>query len=406
LRKAKIDVSALLLILIVFLLAVGIYFAVYYLRPDPVRDSLSGEKVISTLFVIENADSSQNRPLASYVLMYSPETRRAAIFDIPGSVGLLLQRGNLVGRIDSVYDPRRIAPFLQETEGLLGLEISFYVLISLENLGKLVDLIEGVELFIPTQVNDYQDGHILFPSGINRLDGDKAKLYITYELPEENEDFANVRRQHFFMGFIKRLGEQNEFLNHQNVARFFHSLVRTGSNRQIQARLFDEFAKIDIDRASIQTVSGNVREVSGQNLIFPHWDGSLIKEIVRQTQAGLAQPAGNMLGDRVFTVEILNGTTISGLAGRTAELFRGFGYDIVSISNADRNDYERTIVIDRSGYQNVVRTFAGIIRCTNISYNSPEIVETDIDLDLRIFEHRADITLILGRDFNGRFVTN
>ena len=405
-RKVKFDASALLLVLIVLLLAGGIYFAINYLRPDPVRDSLVEGRVINTLFVIENADKTQIRPLASYVLMYSPATRRAAIFDVPGSVGQFLQRVNIVGRIDSVYDPRKITPFKQEIESLLGIDISFYVVITLENLGKITDLIRGVELFIPAPVNEYHEGYILFPAGINHLDGDKAKIYITYELPEENPELANFRRQRFFMGFIKRLGEQNEFINHRQVGRTFHSLISTGSNRRIQARLFDEFAKIDTNRVSIQSVGGNVREVSGYPLIFPHWDGSLIKEIVRQTLAGLAQPAENMLGDRIFTVEILNGTTVSGLAGRTAELFRGFGYEIVSIGNADRNDYDRTVIIDRSGYQNVVRAFADIIRCTNIIYDSPEFADPEIDFGIRIFEHRADITLILGRDFNGRHITN
>ena len=413
-RKIKFDASALLIVLIALILGAGIYFAVYYLRPDPVRDFFVEGGVINTLFVIENADNpidssivrSQVRPLASYVLMYSPATRRAAIFDIPGSVGQVLQRINRVDRIDSVYDPRRITPFMQEVERLLGIDISFYVVITLENLGKITDLIQGVELFIPAPVNEYQNGYILFPPGINRLDGDKARVYITYVLPEETPELADFRRQRFFVGFIKRLGEQNEFLNNRHVARTFHSLITTGSNRRIQARLFDEFAKIDTDRVNIQSVGGNARDVSGQTLIFPHWDGSLIKEIVRQTLVGLAQPAENMLGDRVFTVEILNGTTVNGLAGRTAELFRGFGYEIVSIGNADRNDYERTIIIDRSGYQNVVRTFADIIRCTNILFDSPEFTDPEIDFGIRVFEHRADITLILGRDFNGRHVTN
>jgi anionic cell wall polymer biosynthesis LytR-Cps2A-Psr (LCP) family protein len=412
--RKKIDASALLLVLIALLLAGGIYFAVYYLRPDPVRDFFVEGRVINTLFVIENTDNSadsgaarsQIRPLASYVLMYSPATRRAAIFDIPGSLGQLIPRVNRVDRIDSVYDPRRITPFLQEIERLLGIEISFSVVITLEDLGKMTDLIKGVELFIPSPVDEYQDGPILFPSGITRLDGDKAIVYITYELPEESIELANFRRQRFFLGLIKRLGEQNQFLKNQYLAQVFHSLIKTGNNQRIQAKLFDEFAKIDTDRVSIQSVGGNVREVSGQALIFPHWDGSLIKEIVRQTLAGLAQPAENIMGDRIFTVEILNGTSVTGLAGRTAELFRGFGYDIVSIGNADRNDYENTIIIDRSGYQNVVRAFADIIRCNNIRFDSPELADAEIDLDIRIFEHRPDITLILGRDFNGRHVAN
>ncbi|MCL2319693.1 MAG: LCP family protein, partial [Treponema sp.] len=210
-RKVKFDASALLLALIGLLLAGGIVFAVFSLRPDPIAESLAGDRVINTLFVIENAgtepgDKSSVKPLCSYVLMYYPATKRAAVFDIPGSLGLIIQRINRVDRIDTVYDPKRIAPYAGEIEKLLGIDLSFSIVITLENLGKLADLIEGVAIFIPSPVDEFQDGHILFPSGVNSLDGDKAKVYVTYELPEENSELANFRRQRFFMGLIKRLG--------------------------------------------------------------------------------------------------------------------------------------------------------------------------------------------------------
>jgi hypothetical protein len=179
--------------------------------------------------------------------------------------------------------------------------------------------------------------------------------------------------------------------------------LKTGIRERVRLRLFDEFAGIDTDRVGIQTVGGNVREVSGQQLIFPHWDGSLIKEIVRQTLGGLVRPAESV-GDRVFTAEVLNGTTVSGLAGRTAELFRGFGYDVISIGNADHSDYEKTLLIDRSGYSNMARTFGDIIRCGNIRFDSPAQENPEIDLGAQNFEYRADFTLIIGRDFNGRYV--
>ena len=409
-KKRKIDASVLLLVLITLLLAAGVLFAVFFLRPDPINESPAADKIVNTLFVIENTEKSPVRPLCAYVLMYSPATRRAAVFDIPGSLGQVIERVNRVDRLDTVYDTRKIALFAQEIEKLLEIEVTFSVVISLENLGKIIDLIEGVELFISSPVNDYQDEYILFPSGISFLDGDKAKIYITYELPEESGELADFRRQRFFIGFIKRLGEQNQLLKTPQVSRLFHSLPRTGMNQQAQARLFDEFAKIDTDRVSIQSVTGNVREVSGQSLIFPYWDGSLIKEIVRQTLGSLAQPAENIIGDRTFTVEILNGTTINGLAGRTAELFRGFGYDIVAIGNADHSDYEKTVIIDRSGYQNVVAAFGEVIRCSNIRYDSVtpagELSGPEINLETQTFEYRPDITLIIGKDFNGRHVAD
>jgi len=404
-RKAGFDASALFLIVIAVLLAGGVVFTVSTMRQDPLKDTLTGDRVINTLFVIENGDSSNVKPLCTYLLMYYPATRRAAVFDIPGSLGLIIQRIDRVDRIDTVYDPRRIAPYAGEIEKVLGLEISFSVVFTLENLGKVTDLIEGVELFIPNSIDERLDEHVLFSSGLSRLDGDKAKVYISYELSEESDELAGFRRQRFFIGLIKRLGEQNNYLKNPQVARVFQSLARVGINTRGQAGLFDALAGIDTDRVSFQSVGGNVREVSGQALIFPYWDGSLIKDIVRQTSAGLVRPAESTLGDRVFTVEVLNGTVVSGLAGRTAELFQNFGYDIIAIGNADRNDYETTIIIDRSGSEEMVRAFGDVIRCSNIRYDIPNYAQEGIELILQDYEYQPDITLILGNDFNGRYVT-
>ena len=140
-RNAKADASALLLVLITLLLAAGGLFVGLYLRSDPVTEVFAGDKVINTLFVIENGDSqswekSAVKPLCSYVLMYHPHTKRAAVIDVPGSLGQIFQRVNRVDRIDAVYDSRKITPFRQEIEKLLGIEISFSVILSFENLGN------------------------------------------------------------------------------------------------------------------------------------------------------------------------------------------------------------------------------------------------------------------------------
>jgi len=246
----------------------------------------------------------------------------------------------------------------------------------------------------------------MFPSGVTYLDGDKAKVYITYELPEESNEMAVYRRQRFFVGLIKRLGLQNSLLKNTQIAGVFHSLLKTGINARAQSALFEKFAGIDTDRINIQSVSGNVREVSGQPLIFPHWDGNLIKEIVRQTITSLVQPSNETMGDRIFTVEILNGTTVNGLAGRTAELFGGFGYDVISIGNADRNDYENTIIINRTGLQDMVLAFGEVIRCTNVRTDTPNPDDEGTEFNIQNLNYQVDLTLIIGKDFNGRYVTN
>jgi anionic cell wall polymer biosynthesis LytR-Cps2A-Psr (LCP) family protein len=402
LRRSKSDASALLLAAILLLLAGGVVFTIFVLRSDPVEDALSGDRVINTLFVIDR----DRKPLGAYVLMYYPATKRAAVFDIPGELGLIIQRINRVDRIDTVYDPQRIGPFETEVERLLGIEINFSMLISAENLGKVVDLIEGVEIFVPGPVEVFDGANsILFPSGLIRLDGDKSRLYVSYELSGEGPDMAVFRRQRFFLGLIKRLGEKNGDLKKPALARLYQSFLSTDMSQRTRTRLFDEFAGIDMDRTNVQSVGGNVREVSGQTLLLPYYDGSLIKEIVRQTLGGLTRQLEGSLSERVFTVEVLNGTAVNGLAGRTAELLRGFGYDVISIGNADRNDYEKTEIIDRSGYDEMVKTFGDVIHCGNIRAETPVQVNSEPEMSLQNFEYRSDFTLIIGRDFNGRYVS-
>ena len=403
-RKTKGDASVFLLVLILLLLGGGVVFIVIAVRSYPIEEALSGDRPISTLFVIEDHE----KPLSSYVLFYYPPTRRAAVFDIPGEVGLILSRINRVDRIDTVYDPGRPALFKTEIEKLLGIDINFSVIMELENLGKIVDWIEGVELFIPAPVAIYgEDAVILFPYGKTRLDGEKSRRYVTYEIPEEDRDAAYFRKQRFFSGLIKRLGEKAEYLKKPNVAQLYHPLLKTSMDQRTRVRLFDELARIDMDRLNIQSVQGSTREVSGKPLLFPLYDGNLIKEIVRQSMAVLTRQQEGAVSDRVFTVEILNGTAVTGLAGRTADLLRGFGYDVLSIGNADRNDYETTEIIDRSGQDAMVETFADIIRCRNIRVDTPaaESIELGIEITIQNLAYRSDFTLIIGKDFNGRYVT-
>jgi anionic cell wall polymer biosynthesis LytR-Cps2A-Psr (LCP) family protein len=403
-RHAKTDASVFLLAAIAVLLGGGVFFIIMALRQDPIEEALSGDRVINTLFVFE----SEGKPLASYVLMYYTGTKRAAIFDIPGEVGLILKRINRVDRIDTVYTSHNAGTFEGEVESLLGIDISFSVVHDLSSLGKLVDLIEGVALFIPSTVAVYdEDNPIFFPSGVSRLDGDKVLSFITYKLPEEDSDLATFRRQRFFLSFIKRLGEQNEALKNASMVQALHPLMRTSMNQRTRTRLFDELANIDTDRVNIQSVGGNLREVSGQMLLFPYYEGNLIKEIVRQALGSLTRQVEGALTERVFTVEILNGTVTTGLAGRTAELIRGFGYDVISIGNADRNDYEHTEILDRSGSEEVAKIFADIIRCTNIRSEAPMVEDLDLglNLDFQNLDYGSDFTLIIGRDFNGRYVT-
>ena len=104
-------------------------------------------------------------------------------------------------------------------------------------------------------------------------------------------------------------------------------------------------------------------------------------------------------------MEILNGTTVTGLAGRTRDLLEDFGYHVVFVGNADRNDHERTLIIDQSGHRERAMIFGDLIRSRNIRFDVPYQADPETGSGFQNnFMHRSDFILILGRDFNGRYV--
>ena len=59
--------------------------------------------------------------------------------------------------------------------------------------------------------------------------------------------------------------------------------------------------------------------------------------------------APKMPGGRAIRVEVLNGSSVSRAGIRLAEKLRDAGFDVVDVRNAERSDYEATLVLDRVG---------------------------------------------------------
>ena len=131
---------------------------------------------------------------------------------------------------------------------------------------------------------------------------------------------------------------------------------------------------------------------------MPDNNGEFIKEAVKQTTNLLASTDGTFTS-RVYVLEIQNGTTTQGLARNTAILFQNASYDVLSPVNAPRNDYEETVIIDHIGNMDVAKIVGEFIRCTNIREATPEEEAESSSLDAGV-----DFTIILGKDFDGRYV--
>jgi len=389
-RSRKPDRSLILLALIVLVVAGSAVYAYLQLRVDQITEALKRNLPLNTLFIFSDGDKA----LFFEVFFYTPETRKGSLFYVPANLGGVIPRLNKVDGIDALYRRANPSAVKSRIESLLGVGIPCVVDIAREDVGRLVDLLGGVDVFIANPVDLSSNGtRILLPSGSVSLDGTKAREYIAYQDPLETDADMIARRQKFLQALLKGLGEKNAFLLQRASLRMLKSLVRTNLSLRALASLVQEMGRFDSERMVLQRVLGTTRTVDGRDLLFPHQEGELLKEAVKQAVAANASNEFVAPDALSITVEVLNGTKTPGLANRARELFQSYDLEVMPASNADNDQYQNTVVLDRSGKMDEAKKVADIIKCTRI-YSRP-----DPQMDQAV-----DVTVILGKDFDGRFV--
>jgi anionic cell wall polymer biosynthesis LytR-Cps2A-Psr (LCP) family protein len=312
---------------------------------------------------------------------------------MPGDIGSIIESLKKIDRIDVLYRKGKLAPYKQKIESILGTELPYYIRIDIGSVSALVDLIEGTEVFIANPVEFASaEQTVLLPSGSVLLDGDKASDFILFNDEGESELEKIGRRQKFIQAVLKGMGKSGSILSHDRVFPVFSDLLETNMKPVSLKAFVREMARLDAENIVFQRVLGVRRMVDDKNLLFPHYEGKLLRETVAQTVETLGNP--DIFSDKSssLSVEILNGTSVAGLAGRTAQLFQSFGFEIESYKNAEKSDYEKTIVIDNGENPEFAQRVSSIIRCKLISTRTEDLGPSS-----------SEVTIILGKDFDGRY---
>jgi len=378
------------LLIFIALLAVGISaFVVLQVRTDRVKDTLDSGKPLAVLLAI----TDKGLPLFNQIVLYNPQTRKTAFIDVPPETGSLIPQLSRVDALTALYKPDDLKDYLAKIGQLTGLTVPFYIVMTADQFQREVDLLSGIDLFVPSVIEDDKaDPMTLIPSGNLVLDGSKAKDYLLHQDDGEEMADRSARHQKIVQSLMRRWGENEAFLTNVDVFPLFLASVKTNMEDVGLKTFLKTAAGADWERVVFQRVLGTERVVDKKKLLFPHYNGTLLLETVRQVLEGLANKDSDQLVNGSLTVEILNGTSRAGLATRTASLFRNFGYDIVTAKNADVTTQAETTIVDRTGNPDQAQKLADLIRCGKI------ITQADAPAG------SALITIILGKDFDGRYV--
>jgi len=395
-RSGRFDKGVLLLLLIVAILGATGVFLYAQIRTDKVAEAIKKNEPIKVAIIVDDKD----KPLFTEVLVINTATSHGALFDIPGNVGSLIDSIRKIAGIDVLYRHAHVIPFRTKVGSILGTTIPFSIQIDIADVPKIVDLLGGLELFLPTAVEQTnRDPMVLLPSGNVRLDGSKVRSYLTYEdANDTNVEMIN-RHQRFVQALLQSIGKQTKMLTNSEVYPYLKSYITTNMNKRSLMTFLNVLSKLDTQRLTFQRVLGVKRMVDSRELLFPHYDGNLLRETWGQTLAAIANPQAASMQPPSMRLQILNGTLIGGLAHRTAEIFQSFGYDVVAVGNADRQDHEKTVIIDHTGELIQAQRVASVIRCSDIE-NTPITSAAALSGGSG---PNYDVTIILGKDFDGRY---
>jgi len=393
-RRKALDRLIIILILIIVVATAGILFT--KLKTDQITSIIEAGRPVNMMIMVHD----EGELIFSDLFLYDSNTGKGALFDIPGYMGSIIDKLKKMDRIDVLFDRSDPAVYSKKVSSILNVEIPFYISMDIQNFSKIVDLFDGIKMFIanPVELLD-PDNLILLPSGNLVLDGAKSIAYMEYD-DKQLSDVEHIRRrQKILQSLFAQFDVNGNLLNNRELTSYLKSYITTNLKRDAFLSFFRIFSKLDTERIVFQRVLGTSRLVGEKDLLFPHYEGKLLRETVGQTIGSLANTEVISADELNVTMDILNGTGQTGLASRTAQVFKSFGYDVSRVANYEGNVLEKTVIVSRNGDRTTAEKVAEIILCKDISYDPVNYFENEITTVL----NNAEIIIILGKDFDGRY---
>ncbi|MBN2854554.1 LCP family protein [Patescibacteria group bacterium] len=267
---------------------------------------------------------------------------------------------------------------------LLKIEIDYYVRIDFNGFAKIIDEIGGIEIEVENSfvdnmypISGEEDNpnyyarfeKLSFEAGKQTMDGETALKYARSRkaLGIEGSDYARARRQQLMIEAVKnKLLSAGTLLNPVTLGKLANQLNKNVStNLEIWEvlRLWDIGKDIERDQI-INFVLNDApdnylissRGEDGAFILLPKSGNfsdirNLVQNIFPEPEEPVIVKAKNSEIKNISgtsSVAVLNGTWVTGLAGRKSALAKEAGFQVLEVANAPMRDYEKTIVYDLS----------------------------------------------------------
>jgi LCP family protein required for cell wall assembly len=356
----------------------------------PVEQS-PAEQPLNVLLIGTDARANEYGPPRTdtlILLTLDPTTQTAGMLSLPRDLWVPIPGFDLTYKINTAYAigeernyPGGGPQLVKDTvSSFIGQPVQYYVQINFRGFVELLDLIGGVDVNVPKTIHDeayptpdYGIETFHLDAGWQHLDGETALKYARTR--NVDDDYGRARRQQdLIRAVVGKVTSPEMFATLLAKAPTLLYTMRNSIDSDIPVATQLELAN-KVRQASLNDIRQLVLDSrygeetysdDGAWILLPDRDKvrAAVNEFFRTpvTTSQVGVPVALADPHQGLRIEVLNGTDQPGVAARTRELLQARGWQVVSIGDADRHDYGRTVVINYGASSQVVQEVAAALK--------------------------------------------
>jgi hypothetical protein len=293
----------------------------------------------------------------------------------------------------------------------LGVPVNYYVRVDFTGFQKIVDALGGVNINVDKAIRDdqYPDGDygvisIYIPAGPQHMDGQTALQFVRTR--HADSDFGRTRRQlQFLLAMRDQALKLNILPKVPSLIAQFRDSVKTDLSASDILSLARIASQIDSDhiiaRSIDETMTTGWVTPQGGDVLIPKRDA--IKAVVDEVFGSAAQPTAlpasvpttaptvqptpvqnaqtrSRLVSEAARIEVLNGTTTKGIAGRAQVYLNGLGYNVLKIGDAGSYNYSETVILYYASKPVAQSSLAQLFNVRPENVRQAPTARTDVDI--------------------------
>lgn len=404
------------------------------------EETLKNLEPIQVLLMGVSTDNGGKLTDTIIVGTYDPKTQKASLLSIPRDtfVGKNAQTGTGMDKINALYQkgPEKT---LEKVNEITGLNIKYYMVIDNQALIKLVDVIGGVDFYVPIDMvydDPTQDLHINLKEGQQKLNGDKAEQLLRYRhgnldkktgkylgtYPEEygGNDYGRMRTQREFMiETVKQTVKAKNILKIKEIVDIAYEYVETNLSVSVIKDYVPYAVNIDVNSIQSAVLPGGSYGPPTYSLWFFIPDKKETAELMNElygsgdedtsdtpssntnntntAKTNNTTTSSNNTSTNTTTnsiskseaakvkIEILNGSESSATLTSVKKALTAKGYKVTKTTNTTST--EKTTIINKSDVnEKITNNIKDILGVGTVSSSS-------------VSSSNVDITIIIGKDY-------